>query len=304
MNKIVIKEKVIQYLWISFGIVVLNIAFYFFLDPTRLVLGGMMGLATVLHPAFNLLGSWLTPSIFLYVVNFLCLLLGLIFLGKDFFIKTIYASIFTPSILLILEKTCDPYYFINQFSETGKVLMPILCGSVLSALGIGIPIRNNGSTGGMDVIQKIMHKKLKINYSVAMYLTDGVIIVLSGLRFTNGFSYELEMVIYGIIAIWGTAILTDIIILNAKTRRTVFIITEKPIEIRDMLYEKTSRGVTFSEASGAYSGNDKTLVICTMDTRQSRKVSELINHVDPDAFTFLVPCKEVIGEYERIKGLL
>ena len=74
-------------------------------------------------------------------------------------------------------------------------------------------------------------------YSVAMYLTDGVIIVLSGLRFTNGFSYELEMVIYGIIAIWGTAILTDIIILNAKTRRTVFIITEKPIEIRDMLKE-------------------------------------------------------------------
>ena len=179
--------------------------------------------------------------------------------------------------------------------------MPILCGAVLSAIGIGIPIRNNGSTGGMDVIQKILHKKLKINYSMAMYLTDGIIIVLSGLRFINGFSYELEMVIYGVIAIWGSAILTDIIILNAKTRRTVFIVTEKPIEIRDMLYEKTSRGVTFSDASGAYSGKDKTLVICTMDTRQSRKVSELINDIDANAFTFLVPCKEVIGEYERIR---
>lgn len=304
MNKTLIKERIIQYIWISVGIIILNIAFYFFLDPARLVLGGMMGLATILHPAFNLLGSWLTPSIFLYVVNFFCLVLGRVFLGKDFFIKTIYASIFSPTVLLILEKTCDPFYFINQFTETGKVLMPILCGSVLTAVGIGIPIRNNGSTGGMDVIQKIMHKKLKINYSVAMYLTDGVIIVLSGLRFANGFAYELEMVIYGIIAICGSAVLTDLIILNAKTRRTVFIITDKPLEIRDMLYEKTSRGVTFSEASGAYSGKDKTLVICTMDTRQSRKVSELINHIDSNAFTFLVPCKEVIGEYERIKGIL
>lgn len=304
MNKSELISRIIQYIWISIGIIILNVAFYFFLDPIRLVMGGMMGLATLLHPLYDLVGDWFTPSLFLYVANVICLILGMVFLGKDFFIKTIYASIFTPTVLLIFEHTCDPYYFINQFSETGKVLLPILIGAVLTAVGIGIPIRNNGSTGGMDVIQKIMHKKLKINYSVAMYLTDGVIILLSGFRFVNGFSYDLEMVIYGVIAIWGTAILTDVIILNAKTRRTVFIITEKPIEIRDMLYKKTSRGVTFSEASGAYSGKDKTLVICTMDTRQSRKVSEFINHIDPNAFTFLVPCKEVIGEYERIKGLL
>ena len=304
MNREKVKDKVIQYVWISIGIVILNIGFYFFLDPTRLVMGGMMGLATLLHPVYGLIGPWFTPSIFLYIVNIICLLLGGFFLGKDFFVKTIYATIFTPTVLLFLEKTCNPYYFINQFTETGKVLMPIICGAVLCAIGIALPIRNNGSTGGMDVIQKIMHKKMKINYSVAMYLTDGVIILLSGLRFANGFTYELEMVIYGVIAIWGSAVLTDILIINAKTRRTVFIITDKPIEIRDMLYEKTSRGVTFSEASGAYSGKNKMMVICTMDTRQSRKVSELINHVDPNAFTFLVPCKEVIGEYDRIKGLL
>ena len=298
------KTRFIQYVWISIGIIILNVAFYFFLDPIRLVMGGIMGLATILHPAYELIGSWFTPSIFLYIANTLCLILGAVFLGKDFFFKTVYASLFSPTILLVLENTIDPYYFLDQFTETGKIIMPILCGSVLSAIGIAVPIRNNGSTGGMDVIQKIMHKKMKINYSTAMYLTDGVIIVLSGLRFTNGFNYELEMVIYGIIGIWLTAILTDIIILNAKTRRTVFIITEKPIEIRDMLYQKTNRGVTFSEAEGAYSGKDKTMVICTMDTRQSRKVSEEINHIDPNAFSFLVPCKEVIGEYERIKGLL
>lgn len=299
-----IKNRIIQYIWISFGIVVINIAFYFFLDPIRLVMGGMMGVATLLHPAYQIIGSWFTPSIFMYIANTICLIIGALFFGKDFFIKTVYASIFSPTVLLLLEKTCDPLYFLNEFSETGKVIMPILCGSVLSGIGIGVAIRNNGSTGGIDVIQKILHKKLKINYSVAMYLTDGVIIVLSGLRFVDGFNYELEMVIYGIIGIWLSAILTDIIILNAKTRRTVFIVTEKPIEIRDMIYAKTSRGVTFSEAEGAYSGNGKTMVICTMDTRQSRKVSEEINHIDPNAFSFLVPCKEVIGEYERIKGIL
>ena len=297
-------QRFIQYVWISLGIVILNIGFYFFLDPIRLVMGGMMGVATLLHPIYELIGDWFTPSIFMYIANTICLFIGWAFFGRDFFLKTVYASLFSPTILLVLEKTCDPLYFLNQFTETGKIIMPILCGAVLSAIGIGIPIRNNGSTGGMDIIQKIMHKKLRINYSVAMYLTDGIIIVLSGFRFVDGFAYELEMVIYGIIGIWLCAILTDIIILNAKTRRTVFIITDKPIEIRDMIYAKTSRGVTFSEAEGAYSGAGKTMVICTMDTRQSRKVSEEINHIDPNAFSFLVPCKEVIGEYERIKGLL
>lgn len=299
-----IKDRFLQYTWISIGIVILDIAYYFFLDPTRLVAGGMMGLATILHPIFNLVGEWLTPSIFLYFVNSICLILGGIILGKDFFVKTVYASIFTPTVLLVFEKICDPYYFINQFSDTGKIIMPILCGGVLSGIGIGLPIKYNGSTGGMDVIQKILHKKFKINYSHAMYLTDGLIIVLSGIRILNGFIYELEMVIYGCITVWLSAILVDIIVLNAKTRRTVFIVTDKPIEIRDMLYEKTSRGVTFSDATGAYSGKEKSLVICTMDTNQSRKVSELINHIDPNAFTFLVPCKEVIGEYDRIRGLI
>ena len=156
----------------------------------------------------------------------------------------------------------------------------------------------------MDVIQKILHKKLKINYSIAMYLTDGVIIVLSGLRLINGFEYHMEMVVYGIIGIWICAKLTDIIILNVKNRRTIFIVTEKPIEIRDMLYAKTSRGVTFSNGTGAYSGNDKTIVICTMDLRQCKKVTEEINYIDSNAFSFLVPCKEVIGEYDHIRGFL
>lgn len=298
------KKRFIQYIWISIGIIILNIAFYFFLDPIRLVMGGMMGLATILHPLYGKIGDWFTPSVFLYIANSICLILGAIFLGRDFFIKTIYATIFSPTILFILEHTTDQYYFINQFTETGKIIMPILCGGVLSAIGIGIPIRNNGSTGGMDVIQKIMHKKMKIEYSVAMYLTDGLIIVLSGIRLVGGFNYELEMTIYGIITIWFSAKLTDIVILNAKARRTIFIITEKPIEIRDMLYIKTSRGVTFSDALGAYSGNDKTMVICTMDKRQCRKVTEEINHIDPNAFSFLVPCKEVVGEYDHIKGFI
>ena len=132
-----------------------------------------------------------------------------------------------------------------------------------------------------------------------MYLTDGVIILLSGLRFKDGFNYELEMVIYGIIAIWFSAILTDIIILNAKTRRTVFIVTDKPMEIRDMLYKEVDRGVTYVSAQGAYTGITRTMVVCAMEKHEAYKIMDLIDPIDPDAFCYVTKTKEIIGKYDH-----
>lgn len=304
MSKYINKKRLWQYVQISLGVILLNLGFYFFLNPSKLVLGGMMGIATLLEPIFLSIGSWFTASIFLYIVNIICLIVGGVLLGKDFFIKTIYASLFSPTVLLVLERAFNPEYFTSHLSLSGTYFIPLLCGGLLTGFGIGLAIKNNGSTGGMDVIQKCMSKYLHVPYSKTMYLTDWVVVIVSGLTFTSGFYYNLEMVIYGSLGILLTSILVDKIVLNARSRRTAYIITSKPIEVRDMLYTKISRGVTFSNVEGGYTGEEKVMVICTMEKSEAYRLTDYVKEVDPIAFTFITACSEVVGEYSEKKKRL
>lgn len=297
MKKIMTKKRFIEYLWISWGVIVLDIAFYFFLNPKNLVFGGMMGVATLLEPILLKVANWFTASIFLFIANGICLILGAILLGKDFFIKTIYATLLSPAFLLLLEQTCNKEFFTGRITTAGEYAIPVLVGGLLSGYGIGVAVKNNGSTGGMDVIQKCMSKYLHIPYSKTMYLTDWVIVILSGIVIKGGFYYDIEMVVYGSLGILLTSILVDKIVLNARSRRTAYIITSKPIEMRDMLYEKISRGVTFSKVEGGYTGEEKMMVICTMEKSEAYRLTEFIKEVDPDSFSFITSCKEVVGEY-------
>ncbi len=299
-RKQILLKKLNQYFQISLGVLILDLGFYFFLDPAKLVTGGMLGLAIVLEPALQAIGSWFTTSIFLYIVNIITLIIGGILLGKDFFIKTIYASLLSPTIILILELTASPTLIMDTVSEGGYYIIALACGSVLTGLGIGIAVKNNGSTGGMDVIQKILSKYCKIPMSTTMYFTDWVVVLISGFVFTNGLSYHIEGVIYGFVSVFICSVIVDIIALNAKSRRTAYIITNKPIEIRDMIYNTISRGVTFCEVTGGYTESEKTMVICTLDKNEAYRLTDYIQRIDPEAFTFITACKEVVGEY--LKG--
>lgn len=299
-----LKKRLFQYIQISIGVILLDLGFYFFLDPAKLVTGGMLGLAIILEPAFQSIGSWFTTSVFLYIANIITLIIGGVLLGKDFFIKTIFASLFSPTIMLILEQTCSPSLIMDTVSPSGYYIVALICGSILSGVGIGIAIKNNGSTGGMDVVQKIMSKYLKIPMSKTMYLTDWVIVFISGFTFAGGVAYHIEGVIYGSVSVIACSFIVDAIALNARSRRTAYIITEHPIEVRDIIYERISRGVTFCEVEGAYTGRERTMVICTLDKNEAYRLTDYIKEVDPDAFSFITSCKEVVGEYLRGKGLL
>lgn len=293
-----IKKKLIQYSYIALGVFLLDFAFYFFTDPARLVFGGMMGISVLLEPYYSLLGEWFTSSIFLFIANGIALIIGGIMLGKDFFLKTIFSSLFSPLLIFIFERThCDPNFFLKDVSVGGYYPIAVVCSILFSGLGMGLALKHNGSTGGLDVIQKILSKYLHIPYSKTMYCTDWVIVLLSGLSFQNGFSYRIEIVAYGIIGVYGISLLIDRIVLRARVRRTAYIITDKPQEIRDFIYQTTDRGVTFVDAVGGYTGVKKTLVICTMEKNEAYKITESLNEIDPSVFCYVSTTREIIGDY-------
>lgn len=299
MSKEKFKNLIIQYLWISLGVIILNIGFYFFLEPSKLVTGGMLGISIILEPFFESVGSWFTTSIFIYIVNIICLLIGGLLLGKDFFLKTIYASLFSPTVILILERTVPNDLIMSTVSTGGYYIVSLICSSLLCGIGIGIAIKHNGSTGGMDVIQRIMSKYLKIPMSKTMYLTDWVVVFLAGFSFIGGFGYNIELVLYGSLAVFACSYIVDVIVLNAKTRRTAYIITNMHIEIKEQIYSNFDRGVTFCDVEGGYTGESRKMVICTLDKSEAYRLRDLVKEIDPNAFTFITSCKEVVGEYGR-----
>ncbi len=309
-NKPDFKKWFIQYIWISVGVIFVTLGYYFFFDPAKIIAGGVTGLAIFLKPLWAN-SSWFTSSIFLYGIEAICLLLGLIFIGKDFFLKTIYASLLYPSIVFLFERLqvpqnviFDSFKHVDEFGNViynNQVLISLFLGALLTGGGVGIALRNNGSTGGIDVIQKMISKYAKIPLSQTMYFTDWVIVLFAGLTFTP-FSYSIEFVVYGSIAVIVEGFIIDYIALSIKPRRTVYVISDNPQGIKDLIYSELDRGVTFSPVMGAYTNKERTMVICTMDKNEAYRIVGMISKVDPKAFTFVTSCKEVRGEYDK-RGL-
>ena len=149
----------------------------------------------------------------------------------------------------------------------------------------------------MDVIQKVMVKYLHIPYSKTMYFTDWVVVILGGLSLTGKFSYNIEKVVYGTIGVLLIGFLVDRIVSRGFSRRTAFIITEKPNEVKEWVYKNINRGITLVDCKGGYTGDDKVMVICTLDKNESYLLQDNIKLIDEGAFTFMSATREVVGTY-------
>ena len=215
------------------------------------------------------------------------------------FVKSVFSSLFSPLVVFIFERTVDPNLFLQYVSESGYYIISLICGAGLAGLGLGIALKNNGSTGGMDVIQKIMSKYMKVPYSITMYFTDWVIVFLSGFTFAGAFAFNIESVVYGILGVLGVGMIIDAFLLKARSRRTIHIVTTKPEKIRDMLYKEVDRGVTYVKAEGAYTGVTRTMVVCAMEKHEAYKIMDLIDPIDPEAFCYVTKTKEIIGKYDH-----
>lgn len=278
------KDRIQEISLIIFGIILMNLGFYFFYLPMELVTGGVTGLS-VIFVTFNI-AAWLT----ILVLNVVFLLIGWVCLGKPFFIKTLFASLFSPLVIFLLEITnVSPRLIIDHLTET-PLLVSALLGSLFVGFGLGIVFRNGGSTGGMDIAQIIMHKKLHRTYTFAFIVTDGLIVLLGFIVFRN-----IETLLFSIASVILISIIIDQYSIKGRAGSTLFIVTNKPNEIRDAIFKAVDRGVTMIDAKGGFSEAEKTLVICVINKRELNLMRHVIEETDIDAFTFIAQTKEAVG---------
>jgi uncharacterized membrane-anchored protein YitT (DUF2179 family) len=275
------RAKLIEILEITAGVVLLSLGFYFFLLPMNLVIGGVMGISIILR-------DLIPVSTFLFITNILLLLIGGIFLGKVFFLKTIYATLLSPGIIFILERTIPSDFFMKFMTES-PLLIATSFGGLFIGVGLGIVLRNNATTGGMDIVQNIMNKFLHIPFSTAMYITDGIIIFIAML-------IDFQLGLYAVGAMLMSGMIIDRLAIEGKAGYTAFVVTNFSDAIQKEIFEKLERGVTKVKVVGGFTKKEKDMIICTVDRVQFYNFKRIIKETDPKAFTFVTRTKEALGE--------
>lgn len=313
-KKIITKQKIQDFLVINFGLILMAIGYSLFVDPNNLIIGGVGGIATLLK---DVLGNFaifegIHSSYIILVLNIILLIFGYFFISKNFFFKTIYASIFYPVYVylveIIVELLGDNFivlpnvvenlqqsgYFSNETTivlTTGAYLMYVVFGAVLCGMGIGLVLKKGSSTGGVDIIQNMLLRYLHIPFSVSLIMIDGLIVLVSALYFNDVF-----IILYGILFIIISGYSMDSMAFNGFNSRAVNIVTTKPEEIKIKIYELIDRGVTEIYAKTGYYGIETKMIICIMSNKEFYKVKNEILKIDQHAFIYVLRASEVHGE--------
>lgn len=285
------REKISEILQISFGVLIVAAGFYYLLAPLELVTGGVTGLSILFGKLLKIGSDSIYLSVFILIANIILLAVGYLVIGKEFFFKTIYGSILLPAITALFSLLpFDNTIILNEITTgSNQLIIVSALGGVFTGLGLGLVFKNNATTGGTDVLQRILHEKLKVPYSVAIYLTDGLIIALG--LFIIGF----EETFFAVVTIMITGYVVDNVILSGRSGYTVFIVTSDYQVIKDAIYQQLDRGVTILSVMGGYSEAEKEMLVCTITRNQLYHIKGIIAEVDPHAFTFITKTSESLG---------
>ncbi len=289
------KKRIKEFIMINIGIFLVSFAFTFFLDKNNFIFGGVSGIGIILK---NLFGEKVPSSLIILVVNLILLIIGWITLGKGFLLKTVLGTILFPVYSFLLELVIPEawYPIVNT-----DIFIIVIGASLIMGAGLGLAMRYDASTGGIDIIQMIVLKYFKIPLSVSLVIIDGTIIIAGAI---TGFS-SLEpifLILYGIAYTVISGTVMDNIVFGGFNVRAAYIVTSKPEEIKKEIYDKLNRGVTEIYARGGYTLEDKKILLCVLTTREYYFLRSMALEIDPSAFVFVEKASEVHGEgftYEK-----
>ena len=243
-------------------------AVYFFLVPSHASVSSISGLGIVLSNFIPLPLSAITM-----IMNVVLLIIGFITCGKEFGAKTVYTSVMLSVFLALFEAL-----FPNAGSLTGSQELDVLCYLLVVSIGISILFNRNASSGGLDIVAKIMNKYLHIELGKAMSLS-GMCVALSA-----DLVYDKKTVVLSVLGTYFNGIILDYFIFDYNKKRRVCIITEKEEALRQFIINDLHSGATIYEAIGAYNFEKHNGIITIVDKSEYQKLMSFINREDPKAF--------------------
>lgn len=262
------KSILIEINILTIAIAIIAVAVYFFLVPSHTSISSMSGLDIVLSNFVPLPLSAITM-----ILNVVLLIIGFFTCGKEFGLKTVYTSVMLPVFLGIFENI-----FPNTGSITNSQELDVLCYILVVSVGLSILFNRNASSGGLDIVAKIMNKYFHMELGKAMSLS-GMCVALSA-----ALVYDKKTVVLSVLGTYFNGIVLDHFIFDHNIKRRVCIITKKEEELRQFIVRDLHSGATIYEAIGAYNMEKRNEIITIVDKGEYQKLMKYINQEDPEAF--------------------
>ena len=250
------------------AVAVIAAGVYFFLVPSKASVSSISGLGMILTNFIPL-----PLSAIAMILNVVLLIIGFFTCGKEFGVKTVYTSVMLPVFLGIFEKIFPSYT-----SMTGSQELDVLCYILVVSMGLSVLFNRNASSGGLDIVAKILNKYLHMELGKAMSLAGMCVALASALV------YDKKTVVLSILGTYFNGMVLDHFIFGQNIKRRVCIITKKEQELSRFIIHDLHSGATIYEAIGAYKMEKHREIITIVDKREYQKLMNFINREDPDAF--------------------
>lgn len=271
-------ELLKKYIIITAAAFIYAVGVSLFTDPNNMAPGGVTGISIILSRLLPVsTGTWIL------LLNIPILVFAVWKFGFGLTVSSIYAttliSVFT-NILSVFD------------AATHDTLLAALAGGVLSAVAIGVIFRVGATTGGMDIIVKAIRLKVPhLKTGKIFFLSDAVIVTMSGILFR-----DINAALYAAISVACASMVMDLVLYGRDEAKLLYIISSKPEQIAERILADLDIGVTYINGRGAYSGNDKKVIMCAMKKTASPRVEEIVKDEDPNSFMIITSATEIFGE--------
>ncbi|MDO5036672.1 MAG: YitT family protein [Tissierellia bacterium] len=266
---------------ITLGTFIMTTGLHYFLVPNNLMVGGASGVAMI----FSNLVPGIPMSLALLIINVFLFVLGFLIIGRDFGGLTIYSSVLASAFLSILEKFSP---MDQAFAD--DLLINMIFGAVLVGTGIGIVLNQGASTGGSDILGKILCKFSNLSMGSSLIIIDGLICLGSAFVFGPAFG------MYAILGVFINSRTLDKILTGLNTMYDIIILSKEYEQINDYILDELHRASTFYDVKGGYSGSGKVLIQTVLQRGQYINLREYVRNLDPKAFMYVSSVSEVTGE--------
>lgn len=276
------KEKFVRelkdYCIITFGVILVAIALVYFFAPNNLAAGGLSGVALIV----NYLIPGITMGGMLFVGNAILYIIAFLIIGPEFGIKTIYASFGLSAIIWFMEK------FFTPQAITNDLMLATIFGTILVAVGMAMVFNTNASTGGTDIIAKILNKYTTLNIGISLLVVDFLVTLLAGLIF------GLDTGFYALLCVLVNGPMIDKLIAIFNTKKQITVVSDKNKEISIYIKNELDKGCTHLKNGNSENGKD--IIYTVLEKKEIIKLKEFIQSIDKGAFITVAHIEEVIGK--------
>ena len=281
-KKINVKALIIDFVVITIGALIAAAAIYFFMLPSGVTIGSGSALAEVIRV---LLFDYVDLPVFVYnlVINVVLIIIGIITVGTEFGAKTIYAAIMVPTFIGVFQMSIAEKFP----SLTNDPLLDVIAYILVVGVAMAILFSRNASSGGLDIVAKIMNKYLKMDLGQAMSIS-GIAVAL-----TSVFISDTKMVVLSVIGTYFCGMMLDYFVFGLGLKRRVCIISEKHDEFVKYIIHELHSGATIYESYGAYDNTPRKEIVTVVDKGEYRKLADFIKKTDPKAFVTVIAVNDM-----------